>query len=340
MDVKKFEIEYKKLNKAQKEAVDSIEGPVMVIAGPGTGKTSILTLRIANILKKTDATPDSVLALTFTKSGAYSMRKKLADIIGSSAYKVGIFTFHSFCEDIIKNYPEEFPRIIGANSITDIDQIKILEKIIDDTKLEILKPYGDVYHYVRPIISEIDNYKKENVGPEDLENILKKQEKEFKGLDDLYHDKGKYKGEMKGKYKDLLKSIEKNKELQKIYTKYEKALEKERLYDYQDMILEVIKAMESNKDLLLTLQEKYQYVLADEHQDANNSQNKILELISGFHNDPNIFIVGDEKQAIFRFQGASLENFLYFKKLCLSREFICIEGTHIALTWKRFFVFT
>src|ERR1035437_2494912 len=112
---------YGKLNKRQKEVVDAIEGPVMVIAGPGTGKTSILTLRIANILKRTDTSADSILALTFTESGVYSMRKKLADIIGSSAYKVNIYTFHGFCNDIIKNYPEEFPRIIGAQNITDID---------------------------------------------------------------------------------------------------------------------------------------------------------------------------------------------------------------------------
>lgn len=310
-----FEERYNQLNKAQREAVEAIEGPVMVIAGPGTGKTSILTLRIANILKKTDTTPDCILALTFTESGVYSMRKKLADIIGSAAYKVNIYTFHGFCNDIIKNYPEEFPRIISAQNITDIDQIKILEEIIDNTKLDILKPYGDTYHYVRALIGEINNLKQENISPAELAKILDKQDREFDLIPDLYHEKGKYQGEMKGKYKDLEKSRAKNKELQIVYAKYEKALEKEKLYDYQDMILEVIKALETKPDLLLQLQEKYQYVLADEHQDANNSQNRILELISGFYENPNIFIVGDEKQAIFRFQGASLQNFLYFKKL-------------------------
>ncbi len=323
-----FEERYAQLNKKQREAVEAIDGPVMVIAGPGTGKTSILTLRIANILKRTDTSPDCILALTFTESGVYSMRKKLSDIIGSSAYKVNIHTFHGFCNDIIKNYPEEFPRIIGAQNITDIDQIKILEEIIDNNKLEILKPYGDTYHYVRSIISEINNLKQENISPKDLAKILEKQTADFGLIPDLHHEKGKYQGEMKGKYKDLEKSNEKNKELQKVYVQYEKALETKRLYDYQDMILEVIKALESNKDLLLQLQEKYQYVLADEHQDANNSQNKILELISGFHKNPNIFIVGDEKQAIFRFQGASLENFLYFKKLYPKAVLIQLEENY------------
>ena len=282
--------------------MDAIEGPVMVIAGPGTGKTSILTLRIANILAKTDSTPDSILALTFTESGVHSMRAKLSDIIGSATYKVNINTFHGFANEIIKNYPEEFPRIIGSNNATDIDQIKILEEIIGSSKLQKLKPYGDSYYYVRPILSEIKNLKRENVSPEKLAEIVKGQEKNFSGIEDLHHKNGKYSGEMKGKYKDIEKSIEKNKELLTVYKKYEKALTEKRLYDYEDMILEAIKSLTRDKGLLLELQEKYQYILADEHQDANNSQNKMLELISGFHENPNLFVVGDEKQAIFRFK--------------------------------------
>ena len=125
-----FESLYKNLNTAQKQAVDAIEGPVMVIAGPGTGKTSILTLRIANILKKTDTAPENILALTFTESGAKAMRKKLVNIVGSQGYKVRISTFHGFCNGLIKEFPEQFERIIGSTSITDVDQIKIVEDII------------------------------------------------------------------------------------------------------------------------------------------------------------------------------------------------------------------
>src|SRR3989344_2548083 len=101
----KFDELYKNLNKAQRLAVDTIDGPVMVIAGPGTGKTTILTLRIANILRKTDTPPDAILALTFTESGAYAMRRKLVEIVGSAGYKVNISAFHGFCNGIIKEYP-------------------------------------------------------------------------------------------------------------------------------------------------------------------------------------------------------------------------------------------
>ena len=105
---------YKKLNAEQREAVDAIQGPVMVVAGPGTGKTSILTLRIANILKRTDTPADAILALSFTEAGVSAMRKKLLSIIGPRTYEVRMHTFHSFANDLIKRYPEAFPRLIGS----------------------------------------------------------------------------------------------------------------------------------------------------------------------------------------------------------------------------------
>jgi len=294
-------------------AVDAIEGPVMVIAGPGTGKTQILTLRIANIIKQTDNPPDSILALTFTESGVFSMRERLVKIIGSAGYKVHIHTFHGFCNEIITNYPDAFPESIGARNINDIDKINILKEIIEKSNLKLLKPFGDNFYYLNIVRGEISKLKRENILPADLEKIISLQEKEFKRLD-LYHEKGAHKGKMKGEYIKLEKKIKKNKDLLTIYTAYRDELSTQGLYDYDDMIIETIRALESNPDLLLQVQEEYQYVLADEHQDANNSQNRLLELLVEYHDNPNLFIVGDEKQAIFRFQGASLENFRYFQK--------------------------
>jgi DNA helicase-2/ATP-dependent DNA helicase PcrA len=329
-----FDNLYKRLNKAQKEAVDTIEGPVMVVAGPGTGKTSILTLRIANIIKQTDISPENILALTFTESGAYAMRKKLVTIIGTAGYKVNINTFHGFCNEVIKQYPERFPRIIGSTAITDIDQIAIMEKIIEGTEednsfdFKLLKPYGDVFFYVKPALTEIKNLKREAVGVDDFEQAIKKQEKDFEDIPEKVHIKGAHKGKMKGEFIKLKERIEKNKELLKLYDAYEKALIKQKFYDFEDMIVEVIKTLRKDEDLLLMLQESYQYILADEHQDANNAQNAVLELLSNFHSSPNLFIVGDDKQAIFRFQGASMENFLHFKKLYPEAKLIHLEENY------------
>src|SRR3989344_8472106 len=117
MDKSVFEERYRKLNPAQKEAVDSIEGPVMVVAGPGTGKTQVLTLRIANILLKTDTPPEAVLALTFTEAAAAQMRRRLADLIGTDAYRVNATTFHAFCNSVILDNPESFRALAGADAL-------------------------------------------------------------------------------------------------------------------------------------------------------------------------------------------------------------------------------
>jgi len=319
---------YKKLNPAQKEAVDTIEGPVMVVAGPGTGKTQVLTLRIANILQKTDTAPENILALTFTDAAGQNMRRRLTEIIGPAAYRVVINTFHSFCNDIIKNYPEEFPRIIGSRQITEIDQIKIIEELVDKLDLDILRPFGDRFLYVRDILGSINELKREGRTPAEFQNIVEKEKNNFKKIPDLYHEKGAHQGKMKGKYQKLEKQIKKNSELALIYEAYEKILQERKIYDYGDMIMEVLKTLQTNENLLRQLQEEYQYVLVDEHQDTNNAQNKIIELLMSYHQNPNIFVVGDEKQAIFRFQGASLENFLYFKNLYPEAKIITLTENY------------
>ena len=286
----------------------------MVVAGPGTGKTHILTLRIANILRQTDTPPDGILALTFTESGATTMRRRLADIIGSSAYRVRIHTFHGYCKDVIDRYPDEFPRIIGGEPISDIERIDVLSAIIIGKEWKHLKPFGNNLYYLHPVRGAISEMKRENISPDILGEYLFREEAVFQGKTDLYHDKGAHKGEMRGEYQALLKRIERTRELLEVYRAYEKELAIRHRYDFEDMIIEVVSAMEKDKNLLLRLQEASLYILADEHQDANAAQNRLLELLASFYENPNLFVVGDEKQAIYRFQGASLENFLYFRK--------------------------
>lgn len=318
----------KTLNAAQKDAVETLEGPVMVVAGPGTGKTHVLTLRIANILKSTDTPPDGILALTFTESGATTMRRRLASIVGSSAYRVRIHTFHGYCKDVIDRYPEEFPRIIGADPIAEIEKIDVLSTIITEGTWEHLKPYGNPLYYLHPLKSAISELKRENISPDALSTYLVREQKEFNATEDLYHDSGVHKGKMRGKYQTLAKRIERTVELHDVYEAYEKELAARRLYDFDDMIMEAIKAMEQKPDLLLRLQEESLYILADEHQDANASQNKLLELLGNHDSSPNLFVVGDEKQAIFRFQGASLDNFAYFKKLFPTAKLVVLTESY------------
>ena len=129
--VKSFEERYKGLNKEQKHAVDTTEGPVLVIAGPGSGKTELLAVRIGHILKENLAAPTQILCLTFTDNAAINMRERLANLIGPDAYRVGIFTFHSFCNYIISRYPEYFYNAAHFTLANDVIRAEILESLFE-----------------------------------------------------------------------------------------------------------------------------------------------------------------------------------------------------------------
>jgi len=322
-----FKEAYAGLNPAQKEAVDTIEGPVMVIAGPGTGKTQILTLRIANILLLTDTAPESILALTFTESGAKAMRERLRRYIGARAYQVPIYTFHGFAQKLIRDYPDAYDRVIGGRPASDLEKITMVESILDSGEVKLLRPMGAPTYYVSHILRMFGQMKQEYITPDDFAKIIADQEKELLGIEKT-HEKGAHKGKVRGEYTKKEKSVAKNFELLHVYRQYEALLIDTKLYDFEDMIVETVKALSSQEDMLRDLQETYQYVLADEHQDVNGSQNKILELLCAYHQSPNIFVVGDEKQAIYRFQGASLENFLYFGDIFIGTKTISLTQNY------------
>lgn len=308
-----YEEAYARLNAEQKQAVDTIEGPVFVIAGPGTGKTQVLTLRIANILKQTDTPPESILALTFTEAASREMRERLRRVIGSRAAKVRIHTFHGFAETLISRYPDQFPRIVGSHVATDAERAELLDAALLETPVKHLRPFGDPLYYHPYAARAISTMKRENVTPDVLEARIKESKEAFDQLEGKVHEKGKYAGQMKGDFIAQEKRIEKTEDLLAVYRAYEAGLTAARRYDYEDIILETLHALETDESFRLQVQESLLYILADEHQDANRAQNALLELVSGFHERPNLFIVGDEKQAIYRFQGADLDNVHYFR---------------------------
>ncbi|MFZ2252853.1 MAG: ATP-dependent DNA helicase [Minisyncoccia bacterium] len=327
MKTSAFSEAYSRLNPEQKEAIDTIEGPVMVVAGPGTGKTQILTLRIANILLQTDVQPENILALTFTESGARAMRERLALYIGAPAYRVHIHTFHEFAGTLIRTYPDAYERAVGGRPITDLEKITLIETILETPSLKLLRPSGNIQFYVKPILNALSLMKREYITEERMTEIINEQEKILDETPKI-HEKGAHKGKIRSEYIEREKSINKNKELLFIYRAYEAALAEQKHFDFDDMIFETVHAMERNEDMLRSLQEQYQYLLADEHQDVNGSQNKILELLASYHDRPNIFVVGDEKQSIYRFQGASLENFLYFEEKFPNAKTIALTSNY------------
>lgn len=323
-----FLTSYNKLNYYQKQAVDTIEGPVMVIAGPGTGKTQILTLRIANILEKTQVNPENILALTFTENAALEMKERLSSLIGPDAFRVQINTFHGFCNELIQKHFEMFHHLASYLPVSALEEIQMIQEIVESAPLTYLRPQGDPAYYYHPIRTAISSLKKEGVSPAQFIKAVDTWKSDFEKRDDLVHTKGKYQGKMKGFAIDEMKHIEKNKEFGHVFDLYQKKLQEKKLYDFNDMIIEVIRAFKRDTEFLSQIREQYQYILVDEHQDTNNAQNTIIEYICGLDDFPNLFVVGDEKQSIFRFQGASLENFLYFQKTFPRATLISLEENY------------
>lgn len=305
---------YNKLNPRQKQAVDTIEGPVMVIAGPGTGKTQVLTLRIAQILLKTQVNSENILALTFTENAASEMKERLSELIGQDAFRVQINTFHGFCNELIQKHFDIFHHLASYTPISDLEEIQIIQEIIEAHSYVYLRPQGDPAYYFNPIRSAISSLKKEGIHPSQFKSAVEEWKSDFEKRDDLMNTKGKYKGKMKGFAVDEMKHIAKNREFAEVFEIYEKTIKEKKLYDFNDMIIEVVNAFKRDEQFLSQIRETYQYILVDEHQDTNNAQNAVIEYICSLDDFPNLFVVGDEKQSIFRFQGASLENFLYFQK--------------------------
>ena len=317
IQVQKFNEIYNKLNAQQKQAVDTIEGPVMVIAGPGTGKTQILGARIGKILLETDTQPDNILCLTYTDAGTIAMRKRLSSFIGADAYKVHIYTFHAFCNEVIQENLSLFDKT-SLDPITDLQRIDIYRELIDGFgKAHPLKRYrGDVYFEIHNLQNLFSAMKREGWTATHINSRIDAYIADLTNREDYVYKRA-YKGFKKGDIKEdkLAEEILKMEKLRAAVNEFENfqnKMHERKLYDFDDMINWVIKAFDENKELLNQYQEQYLYILVDEYQDTSGTQNKIVELLINYWEKPNVFVVGDDDQSIYRFQGANVENMLRF----------------------------
>jgi DNA helicase-2/ATP-dependent DNA helicase PcrA len=314
-----FSEAYKKLNEQQQKAVDTIEGPVMVNAGPGTGKTQILASRIGKILLETDTNPANILCLTYTDNGAMEMRNRLLKMVGTAAYNVQIHTFHSFCNEVIQDNITYFGKL-NLEPIGDLEEIDLYYKLIDSIELNSpLKRFrGEVYYEKDRLKSLFSLMKKEAWKPEYLSERIDAYLNELPTKEGFFYKK-KYKdfsaGDPKpGAIADETDKMEMLRAAVNLYPRYNKMMAEISRYNFDDMILWVLDAFEKNKSILLDYQERFLYFLVDEFQDTSRSQNLLLQYLIGYWDTPNVFVVGDADQSIFSFQDANVQNIDTFRK--------------------------
>lgn len=301
-NIDSFQEHYDRLNNEQKKAVDAIDGALLVLAGPGTGKTQLLSVRAANIIRKKKANPENILILTFSNAAANAMRERLAGMIGGAGYSVEVETFHSFANSIVLEAEDALKYVKDKIEISEVERVRALEYIIDNVPgVEPLRPFGAPYIHRREIEKRISELKNEGILPADFKKSLKKVRPDGVNLEE--------------------KHISRLNALALVYENYEKLkdencavlFDERGRIDYDDMILIALDALKREKELRDSFRKQYKYVMVDEFQDTNAGQ---LELLFGMlpPEKPNLCCVGDDDQSIYRFQGATLSNFRNLRK--------------------------
>ena len=262
-----------KLNERQKEAVLATEGPVLVLAGAGSGKTTVLVNRIAYMISEKHIRPWNILAITFTNKAAREMKDRIERLLGDTAKDMWIGTFHSVCVRILRScidllgYSRDFVIYDTADTKTVMKEC-LRELDIDEKSFP-----------VRNVLSIISNAKNDLMDAATFENVYKS---------------------------DYRMSI-----IAKIYYRYQTKLRKNNAVDFDDIILNTVKILSENPDVLSKYQDKFQYILVDEYQDTNNSQYLLINLLAQANR--NLCVVGDDDQSIYKFRGANIGNILNFE---------------------------
>ena len=398
-----------RLNPEQLQAVEHLDGPLLVIAGPGTGKTQLLSLRAANILAKRDVSPSNILCLTYTEAGAEAMRKRLIELVGRDAYGIQVCTFHGFANAARTLYPDAFSRAASDKLVTGLHQMEIMDGLLQRRSFR--QPLSGVYQgaarYTREMIAFVSKVKRSGVSYEQLAAIAQQNQQAADWLErnsplcdlaaqragvaiaeqfeeevfrsyseaprelkraivttpgvyvpfveqlydavmrtELVNEEGKTPGFRKvrdeffdgtnkdGRFFKVRKQSEKLAAACEVARQYQAVLDEQGLYDYDDMIFDFVHAVEEHPSLRQTLQDRYAYIQVDEFQDTNGAQMRIVEFLCEGLEQPNVMAVGDDDQAIMRFQGATTSSLIATSLATL----FCvrtIDPRLLSLTWDK-----
>ena len=279
---------YDSLNKEQKEATTYTEGPLLILAGAGSGKTRVLTHRIAYLIEEKGVNPYNILAITFTNKAAAEMRERVDDIVGFGSESIWVSTFHSMCVRILRRHIE----LLGYNrsfTIYDTDDQKTMMKDV----CKLLNVDTKVFKE-RLLLSKISAAKNEMITPEEM------------------------KLQSEGDFS--LKRIA------AVYEEYEKQMRSNNALDFDDLLLKTVQLLQLNKEVLGYYQERFRYIMIDEYQDTNSVQFELVRLLAGKYK--NLCVVGDDDQSIYKFRGANIRNILDFEKVYPEAKVVKLEQNY------------
>ncbi len=275
-----------KLNEQQQTAVSHEKGPLLVIAGAGTGKTTVIVERIKHLIIDKEIPPSSVLALTFTEKASHEMQERVDILLPYGYTNLWINTFHSFCDRILRDEAHAIGLDPNYKLISESESVLLLRQNIFELGLRLFRPLGNPNKFLDALLTHFSRLKDEDIAPQEYINWVKEQPD----------------SEELSQYKELANA----------YKTYEELKVKNSVMDFSDLIANTLLLFRTRKNILKRYQQQFQFILVDEFQDTNYAQNELAILLAG--NDKNITVVADDDQSIYRFRGAAVSNVLQFKK--------------------------
>ncbi len=279
---------YDTLNPMQKEAVLCTEGPLLVLAGAGSGKTRVLTHRVAYLIEERQVNPWNIMAITFTNKAAGEMRERVDNLVGFGAESIWVSTFHSSCVRILRRHIERLGYSTGFSIYDTDDQRTLMKQVLKALNAD-PKQFKD-----RTVLGMISSAKDKLIGPEEF---LLNAGEDFR-----------------------------RKKVGEIYKEYQKQLKKNNALDFDDLIVKTVDLFENNPDVLEYYQERFRYIMVDEYQDTNFAQFKLVSLLAAKYK--NLCVVGDDDQSIYRFRGADIANILSFEETFPGARVIKLEQNY------------
>ena len=279
---------YDLLNTQQQEAVFQTEGPVLVLAGAGSGKTRVLTHRTAYLIEEKGVNPYHIMAITFTNKAAAEMRERIDNLVGFGSESIWVSTFHSMCVRILRRYIDRLGYDTNFTIYDADDQKTLIKDVCKYLQID-TKMFKE-----RSLLSAISSAKDELVTPEEM----------------TLRAEG-----------DWAK-----KKIAQVYTEYEKQLKANNALDFDDLLLKTVQLLQTQPDVLEYYQERFRYIMVDEYQDTNTVQFKLVSLLAGKYQ--NLCVVGDDDQSIYKFRGANIMNILNFEKEYPNAKVIKLEQNY------------
>ncbi|HDQ43920.1 MAG TPA: PD-(D/E)XK nuclease family protein [bacterium] len=287
-----------RLTGRQREAVEHGEGPLLIVAGAGTGKTLVVTQRIAHLIRSKSAKPEEILALTFTEKAAAEMSERVDVLLPYGFSNVQISTFHAFGDRILREFGLELGLNPDSPVLSRSEQVLFFREHLFEFPLRRYRPLGDPARYIQAILSLISRAKDEDVSPEEYMR---------------YAENLREQGAAHPEDEALGEDVEAQAEIAATYAKYQELMAKEGRLDFGDQVFLVLRLLRERPSVLSKVRSRYRFLLVDEFQDTNYAQFQLVRLLGG--EEGNITVVGDDDQSIYKFRGAAISNILSFMEI-------------------------